>query len=163
MSRPKLLEKPCHRCWQVLPRDAFSYRNIEKDYRHQYCKPCMVAINSEWASKNRARINANRRALYTPEEGRRRNLTRYGMTPEQYEEMLAGQGGVCAICKTFRAWRNRNVLHIDHDHTTGRVRGLLCHWCNVAIGSLNESPDTLRAAIAYLEQANSQETISRQV
>lgn len=65
--------------------------------------------------------------------------------------MLAQQGGVCGICKDERTSDRR--FHIDHDHETGAVRGLLCHACNTGIGSLRDSPDLLRAALTYLEES----------
>lgn len=65
--------------------------------------------------------------------------------------LLEKQGGGCGICgdtepTTKRPW------HIDHDHETGKVRGVLCHHCNVGIGNLRDDPELLRAAIAWLEQ-----------
>ena len=65
---------------------------------------------------------------------RRETLRKYGLTQEQYELVLASQGGVCAICKGPPVVHN--VYHIDHDHKTGLIRGLLCQSCNTGIGKL---------------------------
>ncbi len=74
----------------------------------------------------------------------------YGMTEEQYAAMLDAQGGGCAICRTTE-WNGRHpVPHVDHDHRTGEVRGILCHACNLGLGKFKDDPDLLRAAIAYL-------------
>lgn len=78
----------------------------------------------------------------------------YGITPEQYDQMFREQGGLCAICglegkKTLAT--QRFALHVDHDHKTGKVRGLLCHNCNTILGNAGDSPDVLVKAIAYLE------------
>lgn len=70
----------------------------------------------------------------------------YKMTKEDYEELLKKQKGLCAICKTNPGVR----LSVDHDHKTGRVRGLLCRKCNLGIGFLKDSVDFLRNAIDYL-------------
>jgi hypothetical protein len=98
------------------------------------------------------RHRADNPAHYWAGELRRR----YGMAPEDYESMSAAQGGVCAICgrAESRVARGRLLrLAVDHDHRTGRVRGLLCAECNVGIGKLGDSPDRLRAAAAYLERS----------
>jgi len=77
-------------------------------------------------------------------------LKRFGLTVEDYQSMLAAQAGGCAICggqcKTGR------ILAIDHDHVTGRVRGLLCGNCNKGIGQFEDTPSLLRLAAAYLER-----------
>jgi hypothetical protein len=77
---------------------------------------------------------------------KQKNLKRnYGIGLPEYNKMYADQQGACAICKT-----PLDVLCVDHSHTTGKVRGLLCHPCNRGIGLLKESEDTLRAALTYL-------------
>ena len=73
---------------------------------------------------------------------------RYGLTAEQYIALADQHGGKCGICgeipKTARG------LHIDHCHATGKVRGLLCHSCNVGIGALRDDPKLLSKALEYL-------------
>lgn len=74
----------------------------------------------------------------------------YGMELDDYHALLKRQNGVCAICKQPpNAQRTR--LSVDHDHTTGRVRGLLCSSCNFAIGLMREDPARLRRAMDYLQ------------
>lgn len=102
--------------------------------------------------------NTERRAGYDPEASRRYLLkNRYGITADEFDRMLATQGG-CAICgrvePTGKAW------HIDHDHkccdTRARscgscVRAILCHGCNTALGGVNDDIEILKKMIAYLE------------
>ena len=79
----------------------------------------------------------------------RRSLlkTRYGLTPERVAEM---ETRGCAICGTTD-WNGRHARpHIDHDHETGEVRGILCHNCNLAIGHLKDDPELVARALAYL-------------
>jgi hypothetical protein len=84
------------------------------------------------------------------EVDRRSYLKRkFGITPEQYDEMLAAQGGVCALCG--RQPRDDISLHVDHDHRTGAIRKLLCFRCNNALGDLGDDPELLRAAAEYLD------------
>jgi len=80
----------------------------------------------------------------------------YGLTVEQYDQMMRDQNGVCAICEmeeTRVDYRTGEVhpLPVDHDKITGKVRGLLCNLCNTAIGMLNHDTDRMRAAIKYIE------------
>lgn len=72
----------------------------------------------------------------------------YGITLEQKEDLLAMQGGGCALCSKLIAGYDAVV---DHDHATGRVRGILCRSHNTALGQFNDDPAMLRAAAAYLE------------
>lgn len=84
-----------------------------------------------------------------------RRLCRYGVTPEQFDQMLADQNGVCAICGEPETRMRLDVLlplSVDHDHVTGRVRGLLCHPCNQAIGFFKDDPERLVKAIEYLRR-----------
>lgn len=76
----------------------------------------------------------------------------FGVTPEIYDQMLTSQGGSCAI-KGCGAIRNANgkKLAIDHDHVTGKIRGLLCTNHNTALGKFNDSVEQLQAAIDYLQ------------
>jgi hypothetical protein len=67
---------------------------------------------------------------------------------EEYEAMLSKQCGACAICK--RPSPDGRRLHIDHDHSTGLVRGLLCHDCNRGLGIFKDSHVILKAAVKYL-------------
>lgn len=85
---------------------------------------CSVACNTAYHNRIKKRA--------TPEDRRRYHLLRlYGITLEDYANMLKNQNGVCAICKKRPTDKN---LHVDHDHSNGRVRGLLCYTCNTRLG-----------------------------
>jgi hypothetical protein len=97
-----------------------------------------------------------------PEKARlhiiRFSLRRYGLTIEDYERLWDKQGGKCAnprCAATFlRSAMNRKVdgLHVDHDHVTGRVRGLLCPRCNTALGHIGDDRDRLLGLVEYLSE-----------
>lgn len=94
---------------------------------------------------------AKLKASMTPYDRRARTLRKHGITPTQYDEILSAQGGVCAIGKERPAKSGGSRLVVDHDHTTGKVRGLLCFHCNTGLGHLRDDPERLAAAIAYLQ------------
>jgi len=81
----------------------------------------------------------------------------YGMTLEEYESIIRAQQERCAICG-----EHMNQPHVDHDHKTGKVRGLLCRRCNPALGGFKDDPRILMRAIAYLEQHNKQNNKDKQ-
>lgn len=79
----------------------------------------------------------------------RSKLSMYGLTPEDYYSLLDKQGGACAICRG--QCKTGKKLAVDHDHETGKVRGLLCTRCNVALGMFQDDMDRMAKAIAYLK------------
>lgn len=80
-------------------------------------------------------------------------LRKLGITPQDYLDMYQAQGGRCAICGTDKPKKNGEIVawSVDHDHTTGRVRGLLCHGCNLALGGFKDSTHLLMKAVGYLQ------------
>ena len=80
----------------------------------------------------------------------------YKITLEDYEALLAAQGGHCAMCPAAPDAQYHGVLHVDHDHGTGRVRGLLCHHCNTAIGLLREDANAAARMAQYLRPEGSE-------
>lgn len=88
---------------------------------------------------------------YTKDRYRRVKVPEvYGISYEDYKEMRERQGGRCAICGTPEDESVRQVLCIDHDHTTGTVRGLLCHNCNLVLGFCHDSAGILVQAASYI-------------
>ena len=77
-------------------------------------------------------------------------LRKYALTDTEFEALVDRQEGRCAICQRVPD----GPLAIDHDHATGRVRGLLCRMCNLGIGHLRDDPALLRAALSYLESSS---------
>lgn len=143
--------KFCSRCRVQKPIAEFTR---ERKRTKRYCRPCANEYAKEWRLKNPART-AERGKLYRarhPERyryyGWRARLKERGVTEEEYNTLLAAQGGACAICQR-RPLRRR--LCIDHNHRTGKNRGLLCDSCNRAIGLLGDDMSRLATAIAYLE------------
>lgn len=83
--------------------------------------------------------------------------SKYGLSVEEYEKLLLSQNGCCAICgtsdpKSKNAASRRGGFPVDHDHKTGKIRGLLCGHCNTGMGLLGDSIEILKKAIAYLSK-----------
>lgn len=118
-----------------------------------------IARGVRTASRCSACINAMRRETYSPRTQRSYSLKkRYGITADEFDEMLAKQGG-CAACGAIET--DGKYWHVDHDHeccptqasSCGKcIRGILCHGCNTALGNVKDSPARLRALIEYLER-----------
>ena len=91
------------------------------------------------------------------EEGRRREKTNqfrhlYGITYEDYEELLAEQGYACEICRQPHIHEKGKRMYVDHDHETGVLRGLLCRNCNSVLGLAHDSSEVLKRAAEYIEK-----------
>jgi len=161
--------KKCSKCGVLKPLDDFYKMAEMKDGHRNDCKVCNLAAKAarhranpeparerarRWQQENPERVAALR-AKYVADgrrqaQNRRSHLKRkYGITPEQYDEMLAAQGGGCAICG--RPPRDDIALHVDHDHETGAIRGITCFRCNNALGDLDDDPKLLARAAQYLE------------
>jgi dCMP deaminase len=100
-------------------------------------------------------LEKKQQARHLPKQRDKYLIETYGITLKKYQEMFEIQNGACAICKQpeskMTEGGNRPVfLSVDHDHETGKVRGLLCNSCNVGLGHLSESRTTMRAATTYL-------------
>ena len=114
-----------------------------------FCRSCYNHANSTKESRDRATRNRRSRPAENRARSQRHYLKQYGLTAEQYRDMLVGQAGRCLVCLRVSA----KTLVVDHDHVTGRVRGLLCHPCNLAIGQLGDDASRLDRGAAYLRAA----------
>ena len=136
--------RTCNKCGETKDLEQDFYKTGRKtdkpDARHYVCKEC-----------TKARIKANNTA--DPSKERSRHLRRaYGITLEEYEQMLELQGGKCALCpKTAPGGRHAQAHWcVDHDHVTGKVRELLCNDCNMVLGIIKDSPEHLGRMITYI-------------
>ncbi len=118
------------------------------------CKPCNAARAGaiRAANPDKAREILNRWRKKNPQklaaQARRRKLRQYKITASEFDSRFVAQQGKCAICA-----RVGLELCIDHEHESGKVRGLLCRMCNLGIGNLQDSVDNLQQAIKYLQSS----------
>lgn len=114
-------------------------------------KDKVLELGRNYQRKNRKKLSAQARIRYQKnpqKELDRIRFKKYGITGDEFRAILERQGISCPICgKTI----GKN-LSVDHNHITGKVRGVICNKCNLAIGNAEDSPDRLRAMANYLEQ-----------
>jgi hypothetical protein len=109
-----------------------------------------AANRKENAARQRDYYNNNKdKCLATARNSERKRL--YGITTEEMVALFEGQGSCCAVCQTQKV-RSQKGWHIDHCHSSNKVRGILCHHCNVALGMAQDKVTTLRSAIRYLNK-----------
>ena len=138
----------CSKCDEEKPINNFSKSARNKDGYLNQCKSCINIINKKWYKK---------KGGYSYIAGHRGYLNarlkyKYGITIDDYDELLKLQRNVCAICG--KKEKQKRPLGVDHNHKTKRVRGLLCHKCNVLLGLCGEDTDILVSAISYLKKEN---------
>lgn len=141
-----MVTKLCSRCRFERPLDQYRKDTSRRDGLQRYCKGCQKEKAQEYQADGRR--GRTKRAA---------SIRKYGITVERYEEILASQDGVCAICREecSSGW----ALCIDHDHACcpsprsgcGKcVRGLLCRRCNTGIGHFQDNADLVSRALEYL-------------
>ena len=138
-----LLEtRECRKCGEVKNLLESFYRQrkdptLKSSYSYE-CKECTV----ERVKKN-----------HNPSRSRQLHLKRkYGLTFAEYDKMLNEQNNCCAVCGGTKPGGRWKSFAVDHDHVTGRVRGLLCKSCNIALGEVNDDLTTLKNMINYLSK-----------
>ncbi len=148
--------RKCSKCGEHKDASEFYANKLGRDGLGTRCKKCHTATTVRLAQTHEPARQAKLRRTQDWKDGqhpdvfaariRNNELRRkYGITSEQFNELLMRQGGACAICRG-----TLKKLHVDHDHQTGRVRGLLCNCCNVGLGMFRDDVAALRGAIAYL-------------
>lgn len=138
------LSKTCARCKVVRPRDAFRFRTGKQAHLlRAYCRDCERIVQRDKMRK------WSEDPAWRARQCRLNRLNTYGLTEDELVALEVRSGGRCEICGGPPDGV-KNELCIDHDHETGKVRGLLCGRCNTAIGMMEDDPTRLEAAIAYL-------------
>jgi hypothetical protein len=162
--------KRCKVCGELKPLDDFYKAAGMRDGYRSDCKVCNLAARAEryaddpqkhidrvqaWREANPEHLRDYMREYRSRPERKRAaregHLRRkYGITLEDYEATLEAQGGGCKICGDPPP--EGGSLHVDHDHVTGKIRGLLCFRCNNAIGDLRDDVDLIYRMLDYLDR-----------
>lgn len=160
----KSLKKRCGICQIYLPIDEFGKDKSNKDGLCHCCKVCRATQQREYRKKNPEiikKIREKRKPLQK-EYNNRPEIKRkiadqflrksFNLSIDDYEKMLTLQNGVCYICKGEETSVRNSRLAVDHNHKTGKIRGLLCSNCNRALGLFKDDKKIILAAANYLEE-----------
>lgn len=135
--------KLCIKCNKKKPLSAFHNKKAAKDGKQSRCKECNSKSARTWQAENPDKFRKNWEKQYG---SRKKRAAKYGLTIEEFDLMTETSKGLCKICSNPpKKW-----LVIDHCHTTGKVRGLLCESCNLGLGIFKDNPILLQNAIKYL-------------
>ena len=147
--------KVCRKCLKTKPASDFNRHDYTKDKLRNECKDCQknhahdhyAKIAPTEKVKRRISYHANKRAYHHWSLKKK-----FQMSVDEYERMFKDQGGKCAICGSEKPYPNLRIKNfaVDHDHKTEKIRGLLCHNCNVGLGNFRDDPSLLQSAIDYL-------------
>lgn len=137
--------KRCTKCKEIKALGEFGKHKSRKDGLQVYCRPCTRAYSASYYSNNREKLQRIERRR------------KYGLSQDDFDEMLARQGNACELCETLKP--SDYKWHVDHDHsccpgkkTCGKcVRAILCNNCNSALGKFKDNPELLRQAAEYIE------------
>jgi Autographiviridae endonuclease VII len=143
------MDRQCKRCHQSKAETDF----YPKYDRRRQRKPCRTECKDCSNKRQRVYHKAYIRKVANgdPKWYRDKNLrSLYGISLEQFTAILESQGGTCAICSGPPM--GSGTYHVDHDHATGQIRGLLCHKCNVSLGMVQDSVEHLQKLIDYLSK-----------
>lgn len=151
-GHPLMVRRDCRDCGKEFNYEATNGR------RRFFCEQCAERHtrlkNARYAHRQSVAISEEPEFYVRLQAYRfRSNIRRYGITPEQFDQMLHDQSGLCAICGDKPDPDGRGAyarLHIDHCHATGEVRSLLCGRCNQGLGYFRDDPNRLAAAAQYL-------------
>ncbi len=147
--------KVCCLCRRDVHVSYFRLDKARHDGLSSKCRPCANAWHKEYR-----RLNPGLRERYAPSKKDPRASylkAAHKLTRAQYDELLASQGHGCAICGNSRPG-GRGIFHIDHDHVTGKIRGILCASCNLSLGMMKDNTEILKRAIEYLEKSRGSKT-----
>jgi Recombination endonuclease VII len=140
-------QRLCRKCNLSVCSENRRQRNKEqREAQAEYHRALRRGEKPEWPKKirKRADTSANQR--------RARYRRKYGVTPEWYDEKLIEQKGGCALCGDTKPPLGNDYFYVDHDHSTGKARGLLCLMCNHAIERVEADPHWGVRALAYLDR-----------
>lgn len=142
--KPRTLKATCPSC---RSQDWLEKKNDTTQGYSLVCKPCKRKKDAEWKQANKARVKFYDRAYNA--EAKKVWGTQRKPRPE-FISLARSQGNTCAICGAKPKARR---LAVDHDHKSGKIRGLLCMFCNTGLGKFRDSPELLERAIVYLEES----------
>lgn len=145
--------KYCSGCHKNLSLDKFGKDKSQHNGYRSRCKDCRNSYRRKHRKENRQKYLKKERTPEYIERMRNSAFKRqYGITVEDYRVLFKKQKGKCKICNKPENHKTKKKLTVDHCHSTKKVRGLLCHSCNCALGLLNDNIKLLKNSIKYLKE-----------
>lgn len=164
------MNKQCRKCKLIKSKIDFCKDKTRKDGLNCICKECMNNISKNWRLKNpdyhktygkqhysnnknyyKEKHNAYNKTDSGKKSMRKTHLRiKFNITPEDYDKMLINQKNKCKICGSENIIARKELLAVDHDHKSGKIRGLLCNKCNRGLGCFNDNINLFKKAIKYL-------------
>lgn len=158
--------KFCSKCASIKSADQFFNNQSRSDGLSGFCKQCQNVYLAQHKDKNKQRVQnyvknnpeivkATKKRFYETNKEHLKDIElmkHYGISLTEYNQMLKEQNCVCAICKNPESSKRKLSLSVDHDHKTGKIRGLLCGRCNRGLGYFKDNINFLTHAIKYLDK-----------
>lgn len=141
--------KICGKCGEEKSLEDFHKNKKSPDGLHSQCKPCKNGRNKEYYEELKKGTNRPRTKIVNFRDGYLQRV--YGITLQQYNQMLEDQNHCCAICGKHEK-DERKSLAVDHNHVTREIRGLLCNYCNHRVVGRHRDGNLLRRIADYVEQ-----------
>jgi len=133
--------KKCTKCGVQKPLSEFHKDKATKTGVRSNCKQCYSLFHTQYYENNIEKVKAKNKKQWLKRK--------YNIEVEEFDGLKIKQNNCCAICKT--TLEDGFLVHVDHDHKTGKIRGILCRWCNTGLGNFKDSCDSLESAINYLK------------
>lgn len=145
--------KRCSMCKKDKPLSGFSKNRSRSDGLRAYCKDCASVVDKKWRIENPEKSRRISKTSYdrhmTPEKRFNYKLKHvYNLKREDFDKMYDTQNGKCKLC--YKEIKAQVQSHVDHNHDTGVIRGLLCSKCNLGLGHFYDNSDVLVRASKYI-------------
>lgn len=132
--------KICTKCGEQKPLSEFHKDKYRRDGVRTSCKSCYSKFHEEYYFKNKDKVKIKNKSEWLQRK--------YSLSLEEYELLKKNQNNKCHICQ--EELTDGYEVHVDHSHKTGKIRGILCRWCNTGLGNFKDKIQSLQRAIDYL-------------
>ena len=144
--------KLCTKCGYTKPKIEFHKDSDNYDGLRHECKKCRSLLRHEHRKNNLEKFKLKENSKKAKDSWLNADLKRsYGISLKEYDDLVKAQDNKCKICNKEEQHKTKKRLTVDHCHVTNKIRGLLCHRCNCALGLFFDNPDLLKLAIQYLK------------
>jgi hypothetical protein len=140
--------KKCSKCGIEKPLSEFHKDKARSDGARSSCKLCYSKFHEEYYAKNIDKVKSKNKKMWLQRK--------YGLSIKEYELLKNKQDNKCVICQ--EKLNEGYDVHVDHSHKTGKIRGILCRWCNTGLGNFKDKTQSLQRAIEYLSHHENEDS-----